>query len=46
MCLRRAIRTGNASRDDNDVGVLEGSFGAVISGKVASSLLQRMLANH
>jgi hypothetical protein len=28
--------TGNASGDDNDVGILEGSFGAVIGRKVAS----------
>ena len=28
--------TGNASGDDNDVGILEGSLGAVFGGKVAS----------
>lgn len=31
-----AAHTGNASGDDNDVGILEGSFGAVIGRKVAS----------
>lgn len=32
-------RTGNASGDDNDVGILEGGLGAVIGGKVAGGFL-------
>jgi len=38
----RALHTGNASGDDNNVGVLESSLSAIVGGKVASCLLQRV----
>lgn len=35
------IRTGNASGDDDDVGILEGGLGAIVGGQVASGFLSR-----
>lgn len=42
MCMlgTTEVHTGDASRDDNDVGVLEGLLGAVVGGQVASDGLK------
>lgn len=32
-------RTGNAGRDDNNVGILEGDLGAIVLGQVAGNFL-------
>lgn len=40
-CLRTSIvsRTGNASWDNDNVGILESDFGATIRGQVAGNFL-------
>lgn len=37
-------RTGNASGDDNDVGILEGRLCALVGGEVAGCFLRRQLS--
>lgn len=38
-------RTGNAGRDDNDVGILESGLGTVVGRKVAGGFLLRKLVS-
>lgn len=42
--VRDVARTGNASGDDNDVGILEGRLGALVGGEVAGCFLRRQLS--